>query len=473
MVRVRFAPSPTGYVHIGSLRTALYCYLYAKKNNGKYLLRIEDTDRTRLVEDSVDNLLFEMNWAGVVNDEGVALDDGKIVQKGEFGPYIQSERLHIYKDYVNELIEKGHAYYCFCSKDRLDKLRKDDGTFGYDGHCRCLDHKESKKRVENGEAHVVRMKLPASEDITFQDEVRGEITMNTSDLDDQVILKADGFPTYHLAVVVDDHLMKITHIIRGEEWLSSTPKHILLYRYFGWEVPAFAHLPNILGADKKKLSKRQADASVTDYRVKGYLPEALVNYLALIGWNPGDDREIMSVDEMAALFSFERVSKSGGVFDINKLKYINNHYIKNTKSEVLYEKIESPLAKEDSIEIIELVKEKCDTLLDFTGFFEDFAARDITIEQSELQVLIDNESSEMLKTLRNTFDEIEFKEEEIKNAIKHVQKSLNLKPKMVFMPIRIAITGKKGGSDLIKTINILGKEKTMYRLDSTIDKLRG
>lgn len=473
MVRVRFAPSPTGYVHIGSLRTALYCYMYAKKHNGSYVLRVEDTDRTRLVEDSLNNLLNEMNWAGIENDEGAYIQDGKILQKGNFGPYIQSERLDIYKKYVDELIDNGHAYYCFCSKERLDNLRNEQGNFGYDGYCRNLDIKDAEQKIKEGLSYVVRMKLPENEDINFYDEVRGDITMNTSDLDDQVILKADGFPTYHLAVVVDDHLMEISHIIRGEEWLSSTPKHILLYRYFGWETPKFSHLPNILGENKKKLSKRNADASVSDYRIKGYLPEALINYLALIGWSTGDDREIMSLEEMCSEFSFERVSKSGGVFDINKLKHINNYYLKNADINRLYSLVKTDLEENKAKAVIELVREKCDTLLDFNKFFDSFLVKDIEIKEEDFDVLVQNNSYEMLNTLKLEFENLnEFNEENIKLAIKKVQKDLGLKPKMVFMPIRIAITASKGGSDLAKTLKILGKEKVLDRLNSTLEAFK-
>ena len=254
-VRVRFAPSPTGFVHIGSLRTALYNYLFAKKMGGKYILRVEDTDRTRLVDGAIENMLNAMKWAGVNHDEGVMLDEnGNVVQKGEYGPYIQSERLDIYQQYIKELLDSGKAYYCFCTKERLDEVREKQKEAGetprYDGHCRDLTQEEIDAKIAAGEPYVIRLKLPENHVIRFTDLVRGETEFNTNDLDDQVLIKTDGFPTYHFAVVVDDHLMKITHVIRGEEWVSSTPKHVYLYEAFGWEAPKFVHLPNILNKEK-------------------------------------------------------------------------------------------------------------------------------------------------------------------------------------------------------------------------------
>ena len=260
-VRVRFAPSPTGFVHIGSLRTALYNYLFAKKMGGKYILRVEDTDRTRLVDGAIENMLNAMKWAGVNHDEGVMLDDnGNVVQKGEYGPYIQSERLDIYKKYIQELLDNGKAYYCFCTKERLDEVREKQKEAGetprYDGHCRDLTQEEIDAKIAAGEPYVIRLRLPENHVIKFTDLVRGETEFNTNDLDGQVLIKTDGFPTYHFAVVVDDHLMKITHVIRGEEWVSSTPKHVYLYEAFGWEAPKFVHLPNILNKEKKKFMKK-------------------------------------------------------------------------------------------------------------------------------------------------------------------------------------------------------------------------
>ena len=365
-VRVRFAPSPTGFVHIGSLRTALYNYLFAKKMGGKYILRIEDTDRTRLVDGAIENMLNAMKWAGVNHDEGVMLDEnGNIVQKGEYGPYIQSERLDIYKKYIQELLDTGKAYYCFCTKERLDEVREKQKAAGetprYDGHCRDLTKEEVEAKIAAGEPYVIRLKLPENHVIKFTDLVRGETEFNTNDLDDQVLIKTDGFPTYHFAVVVDDHLMKITHVIRGEEWVSSTPKHVYLYEAFGWEAPKFVHLPNILNKEKKKLSKRQGDVAVEDFKKKGYLPEGLVNYIALVGWSPEENKEIFSMEELEQAFSIERVSKSGGVFDTEKLNWVNQHYMKDGDDDVLT-KLAIPFIVEAGYVTAEEAEEKYDFL---------------------------------------------------------------------------------------------------------------
>ena len=332
MVRSRFAPSPTGDVHVGSLRTALYNYLYAKQNNGVFLLRLEDTDRTRLKENSVNTLLTALYATNIKPDEGLVLTENEVGQTGENGPYIQSERLEIYQDQIQKLLDSGDAYYCFCTKERLDDLRKEQEKNGqtpkYDGHCRELAKEEVQERLDRGDDYVIRLKLPENEVITFKDEVRGDISVNTNDLDDQVLIKTDGFPTYHFAVVVDDHMMNVTDVIRGEEWLPSTPKHIFLYDALGWEKPKFYHLSNILNKNHKKLSKREGDVSVESFLEKGYLPEALVNYLALLGWSPKDNQEILSLDELIEKFDLNSVNTTGAVFDLDKLNWINSQYIK-------------------------------------------------------------------------------------------------------------------------------------------------
>ena len=399
-VRVRFAPSPTGFVHIGSLRTALYNYLFAKKMGGKYILRVEDTDRTRLVDGAIENMLNAMKWAGVNHDEGVMLDDnGNVVQKGEYGPYIQSERLDIYQQYIKELLDSGKAYYCFCTKERLDEVREKQKEAGetprYDGHCRDLTQEEIDAKIAAGEPYVIRLKLPENHVIRFTDLVRGETEFNTNDLDDQVLIKTDGFPTYHFAVVVDDHLMKITHVIRGEEWVSSTPKHVYLYEAFGWEAPKFVHLPNILNKEKKKLSKRQGDVAVEDFKKKGYLPEGLVNYVALVGWSPEENKEIFSMEELEQAFSIERVSKSGGVFDTEKLNWVNQHYMKDGDDDVLtklaipfiveagYVTAEEAEEKYDFLKsIVSLLKEKLHFVKEITDHISIFFGDKVKVELS-------------------------------------------------------------------------------------------
>lgn len=486
-VRVRFAPSPTGYVHIGSLRTALYDYLFAKKNNGKYIIRVEDTDRTRLVDDAIENLIAVSEWAGIVHDEGPVIKDGKIVQVGDFGPYIQSERLDIYKPYVDQLIESGHAYYCFCTKERLEAVReknKEAGIIsGYDGHCRDKSIEEAKKRIEAGESYVVRLKMPKDRELVFEDLVRGQVKMNTSESDDQVILKADGFPTYHMAVVVDDHLMGITHMIRGEEWLPSTPKQIILFEALGWEIPKFVHLPNILNIEKKKLSKRHGDVAVEDFRKKGYLPEALVNFVALVGWSPEGENEIMSMDEMIEQFSFERVSKSGGVFDVQKLNWMNNQYIKNADANYLANLampflIEAGYIDADSVEghfewvkrIVQLVKEHLEYMAQITEYIPLFIGTDVEIVEEDAKEMIElDHVKDMLAAMIAKFEEAEeFDAPSIKKIFKEIQKETGNKGKNLFMCSRVAVTGSVHGPDLMETISILGKEMVIKRIEHVL-----
>ena len=481
--RLRFAPSPTGYLHIGGLRTALYNYLFAKHNKGKFILRIEDTDRTRYVEGAIENLIESLNWAGIEYDEGVFLEDGKLVQKGDYGPYIQSERLDIYIKYVDELIEKGDAYYCFCSKERLDSVREEQKTKGliprYDGFCRNLSLEEAQKRIENGEEYVVRLKLPHNKDIKFHDMVRGDIVINTDDMDDQVLLKSDGYPTYHMAVVIDDHLMNITHIVRGEEWLPSTPKHVYLYEVFGWEKPTYVHLPTVLNKDRKKLSKRHGDVSVEDFRAKGYLPEGLVNYLALVGWSPEDNEEIFNMDELIEKFSFERVSKTGGIFDIDKLDWVNGHHIRDydidklTKMSIPY-LIESGYIDEKVAEenydwvktIIITIQESLSKLSEIPEKVEIFFNNEIKPEDEKAMEMLKGEQvPNLLNAFKEELSEIEEIDEDFaKTIMKKIQKSTGVKGKNLFMPVRIALTGNSHGPELVNIIYILGKENILKRI---------
>ncbi|MDK2918103.1 MAG: nondiscriminating glutamyl-tRNA synthetase [Candidatus Petromonas sp.] len=483
-VRVRFAPSPTGYVHIGGLRTALYNYLFAKQNDGKYILRIEDTDRTRYVEGAVEGIVKAMEWSGVMHDEGLFLEDGKLVQRGEYGPYVQSERLDIYKEYIEKLLEGGHAYYCFCSKERLEKVRQEQKAKGltpkYDGFCRDISLQEARKRAANGEAHVIRLRLPENKDITFDDIVRGKVTMNTSDLDDQVLMKTDGYPTYHFAVIVDDHLMGITHVIRGEEWLSSTPKHIFMYEAFGWEAPQFVHLPNILNKNKKKLSKRHGDVAVEDFEKKGYLPEALVNYIALVGWNPEGTGEIMSIEEMIEKFSLDRVSKSGGVFDVDKLNWVNSHYIKNgdldrlTKLCIPY-LVEDGLIKEEEKDekfewvkrIVKSAQERIEYLAQISEYAKRFFGEEVELENEDVKDML---KKEHVASLLNIFkDKVknadEINDEFGKKVFKMIQKESGIKGKNLYMPIRAALTGQLHGPDIDQIIVILGRDTIIKRVE--------
>lgn len=481
MVRLRFAPSPTGYLHIGGLRTALYNYLYAKQNGGKFLLRIEDTDRTRYVEGAIENLIHELKWAGVEADEGVCLDENdKITEVGEFGPYIQSERVEkgIYNKYAEELIEKGYAYYCFCSKERLDDIKnqqKADGKIPrYDGLCRGVSIEDAKKRIANGESYVIRLKLPENRDIVFEDVIKGKITINTNDMDDQVLIKADGFPTYHFAVVVDDHLMGITHIVRGDEWISSTPKHIYLYEALGFEKPIFVHLPTVLNKSGKKLSKRNDDASVEDFRLKGYLPEALINYLALVGWSPESNEEILSLDEMVKQFSFDRVSKSGGVFDVDKLDWVNAQYIRKMEVSELAKLVKPYLVKagfikedicEKRLELITKTFQESISRLPEIVEQSRFLFEDVAVEPDALKMR-NVEHIEILKEkMKEELSQIEEMDEETaKDFMKKVQKASGFKGKDLYMPVRALLTGQVHGPELSNILEILGKGEILRRL---------
>lgn len=492
-VRVRFAPSPTGFVHIGSLRTALYNFLYARKMQGNYVLRVEDTDRTRLVEGAVEGMLSAMNWAGVNHDEGVMLsDDNKVVQNGDCGPYIQSERLDIYKEHIKTLIDKGDAYYCFCSRSRLDRIREQQKNEGldpkYDGHCRELSQEEIQDKLDKGEDYVIRMKLPENKSITFNDIVRGKVSIHTSDMDDQVLIKADGFPTYHFAVVVDDHMMDITHVIRGEEWLTSTPKHVLLYQMFGWKAPTFVHLPNILNADRKKLSKRQGDVAVEDFRNKGYLPEALVNYIALVGWSPEDNKEIFSMPELIEAFSLERVSKSGGVFDTAKLNWVNSHYIKEADTQrlvdlaskfVIKEKLMSEQEVKANNEWLLLAMDTVKDRLDYLAQFPEEIKSFLNSAMPELE----DEAKEFMKLehMMELADELEAKitaadtitPDFVSAMFKEIQKEKGIKGKNLFMGTRVIITGQNHGPDIPMVLSLLSKEKALSRIEQAKAHIRG
>lgn len=482
-IRVRFAPSPTGYLHIGGLRTALYNYLFAHRNNGKFILRIEDTDQTRLVEGAIENLINSLEWAGVKYDEGVFVEDNKVVQKGDYGPYIQSERLDIYKKYVDELIEKGHAYYCFCSRDRLEAVREEQKIKGlvpkYDGFCRNVSIEEAKERIAKGEEYVVRLKLPHNKDINFHDIVRGDITINTDDIDDQVLLKSDGFPTYHMAVVVDDHLMKITHIVRGEEWLPSTPKHIYLYEAFGWEKPIYVHLPTVLNKERKKLSKRHGDVSVDDFRGKGYLPEGLINYLALVGWSPEDNEEILSMEELVQKFSFERVSKTGGIFDKDKLDWVNGHYIRSESVERITDLaipylveaglIDDKFAEENRewLEIlVDTVKESLSTIAEVPEKVKFIFNNELEVEEEALETLRGETTKPILEAIRAELSNVEEIDEEYSNTfMKSIQKATGIKGKNLFMPTRVALSGSLHGPEFAKIIYLLGKQNILKRIE--------
>ncbi len=480
-------PRQLVFLHVGGLRTALFAYLFAKKMGGKFLLRIEDTERERFVEGGVENILNSLHWADIKPDEGVDLESNtKIVQRGETGPYVQSERLDIYKKYIDELIDKGHAYYCFCSKERLGELRKvqelNKQPTGYDGYCCGMKKEEVEKRINDGEKYVVRMRMPKEGVTKFSDLVRGDVEFKNQLIDDQVLLKADGFPTYHLAVVVDDHLMGITHVIRGEEWLSSTPKHVQLYKMFGWEAPQFVHLSLLVNEKKQKLSKRHGDVSVEDFKEKGYLSKALVNFIAFLGWNPGDEREIFSLEELEKEFDFAKVGKAASVFDYEKLNWFNQQYIMDMDSSELAKLVESfyknagiKIENYDLEAVVQLEQGRANTLLDIvenTGFI--FA----TELQFESELLVWKKSTkedakeklllvlEFLNTLEGEWNK-EILEEKILPWIK----SQGFGNGDVLWPMRVALSGQKNSPGPFEIAGVLGKEKTLERVKLAVDKI--
>lgn len=472
MVRTRFAPSPTGFVHVGSLRTALYDYLLAKKFNGTFVLRIEDTDQTREVQGAVENLINVMQWVGIDFDEGP-------IKGGPYGPYVQSERLDIYNKYAQQLIQDGHAYYCTCSQERLEQLRQRQIAAklppAYDRHCRNLN-----LQPKPGEPHVIRMKVPMEGDITFNDAIHGNITFSFRNVDDQVLIKSDGFPTYHLAVVIDDHLMKISHVIRGEEWISSTPKHILLYQYFGWEVPIIAHLPLILNPDRSKLSKRQGDVAVEDYRAKGYLKEALINFVALLGWNPGDTREIFSMDELIQEFSLERCGKSGAIFNIEKLRWMNEQHIRLKSDQELLEMLK-PILAEHNLEqcqdhyllaIIALMKERVTFIKDFIDNCKYFYEDPMTFDEAARAKNWTLETAPRLRAFAERCQSLqEFNAKSIEQELRSEADKQQISASRIIHPLRLAVTGISVGPSLFHLLELLGKETVIRRINYAIEKM--
>lgn len=489
IVKTRFAPSPTGFLHIGGLRTALFAYLFAKNQGGKFLLRIEDTDRERYVEGGVENILHSLYWAGLAPDQGVMLDEQEnIIQVGQHGPYIQSKRLAIYKKYVNQLINDNHAYYCFCTKERLGELRQqqmaDRVATGYDGYCRNISLSEAKKRIEQGEPYVVRMKMPLTGMTEFKDLVRDQVEFKNNLIDDQVLLKADGYPTYHLAVVVDDHLMDITHVIRGEEWLPSTPKHIQLYKMFGWEVPQYAHLSLLVNKKKQKLSKRHGHVSVCDYINQGYLPEALVNFIAFLGWNPGDEREIFSLAELIKEFSFDKISKAAAVFNLEKLDWYNGQYIRAMNLAELTERCRpflvnagAKIADKAWLEkVVALDKNRLVKLSDLpeaAGFIltEKLAYdSDLLVWRKSAKEQIRNNLAK-LKVFLDSLTDSDWSQAALQARVGEWVEKNNLTNGEVLWPMRVALSGQKNSPGPFEIANVLGKEVTLKRLEQAISLL--
>lgn len=478
--RVRFAPSPTGYLHIGGLRTALYNYLFAKHLNGKLILRIEDTDRKRFVEGAIENLIDTLNWAEIKFDEGPGID-------GNFGPYLQSERLKIYKELVEKLVAEENAYYCFCTPERLEKLKEEQQKqklpqAKYDKHCLNLNKSEVEEKLKSQIPFVIRLNVKPNQKIIFTDVIRESVQFDTENIDDQVLLKSDGYPTYHLANVVDDHLMGITHVIRGEEWLSSTPKHIILYDYFGWEKPVFAHLPLLLNPDKTKLSKRQGDVAVEDYRDKGYLKEALINFVALLGWNYGDDKEYYEMDELIEKFSLERVHKAGAVFNLEKLNWLNFEHLRRKPDDVVLQWLKEEIRKSELsfkafsddylIKVISAMKERVSFVKEYLTKSLYFFEAPNQYEEQNLKKRWKEDSAELLGKLSQKFEQINNpSKEDYEKALDELSVQLNINKGKLVHPLRIAVSGIGEGPGVFDIITILGKEETLKRINTALQKL--
>ena len=497
-IRVRIAPSPTGDPHVGTAYIGLFNYAFAKHNGGDFLLRIEDTDRTRFSGDSEQQIFDAMKWLGLNYDEGP--DVG-----GDKGPYRQSERFDLYKEYAEKLVEKGEAYYCFCTSERLQKLRERQVAMkqapGYDGHCRKLTEEEIKAKLDAGEPYTIRLKMPYEGETIVNDQLRGEIRFENSKIDDQVLLKSDGFPTYHLANIVDDHLMGITHVIRAEEWIASTPKHVQLYKVFGWEEPKWYHMPLLRNADKTKISKRKNPVSLNYYKEEGYLKEGVLNFLALMGWSFGGDREIFTLEEMVENFSFDRISLGGPVFDLVKLGWVNNHHMRLkdldelTKLSIPYF-VQAGFYKDENLSekeynklkrIVEITREGSQTLKELTVngaiyFEDDFELPVVTEEMNKkerksVEKLRSSLEAEIGKISINKFVEKisalneDITEDEAKQVLHELQEELGEGPAAVLMPLRAVVTGKARGADLYTVIAVIGKARTLTRVENTLKKL--
>ncbi len=457
-VRTRIAPSPTGQdLHIGNAYMALINYVFAKKHNGQFVIRIEDTDRTRFVEGSEQRILKSLKWLGISHNEGPDIG-------GTSEPYRQSERLDMYKKYAEELVANDHAYYCFCTQERLELMRKDQESKHlppmYDGLCKKIDPVEAKRRIEKGEKHVIRLNVPDEGVTPFHDLIRGDISFENRLIDDQVLLKSDGFPTYHLGVVVDDHLMEISHIIRGEEWISSTPKHILLYQFFGWEPPQFAHMPLLRNPDKSKLSKRKNPVWVRWYKEQGFLPEAVLNYLATMAWAFPDGKEIFSIDEMIKEFKLEDIQTTAPIFDIDKLRWLNGEYIRRTQNSELksqiYKFFDGKYPEEGIEKILPLVIERMKTLAEFGSLAGFFFERPKEYERPI--------KKELLTIAKTAIESSQWNHDAMEKAIRSAAEKAGVKAKDVFMELRVAVTGKTVGPPLLESLEVLGKEETLLRL---------
>ncbi|MDD2646939.1 MAG: glutamate--tRNA ligase [Patescibacteria group bacterium] len=501
MVRVRFAPSPTGYLHVGSLRTFLFNWLFARHYKGKMLLRIEDTDQKRYVSGAVESLIKTLQDFGLDWDEGPYLDKKEqIKEMGKVGPYFQTQRLDIYKNFAQKLIDEGNAYYCFCTEQELDKMREKQTAKKlppmYDERCRRLNKEEVALRLRSGQPYVIRLKIPEQGIVKIKDLIRNDIEFNYRDVDDAVIIKSDGFPTYHLANVIDDHLMNITHVLRAEEWISSVPKHVFIYQSFGWDLPRFGHVPLLLNPDRSKLSKRQGDVAAEDYLAKGYLPEAFLNFLALLGWNPGDNREIFSLKELIKEFSIEKVQKAGAIFNLEKLDWMNGCYIRKKNTEELTRLCLPYLINADFIrqdgsqifikssgikidikwlsKIIKLEQERLKVLNDIPEKTKFFFIKELNYDPQILiwkksDVATTKSNLELIKNNLNKLSSNNFKAQNVQNILNCLGKDRGVGD--IFWPFRVALTGEKSSPPPAEIAEVLGFSEAIRRIDLALDKL--
>jgi glutamyl-tRNA synthetase len=477
-VRTRIAPSPTGDPHVGTAYVALFNYALARQGGGSFVLRIEDTDQKRSTAASETQILDALSWLGLEWDEGPDVGGG-------FGPYRQSERTAVYREHVEELVAKGAAYPCFCTRERLDELRAEQKAakdrLGYDRLCRSVDPEEARRRRDKGEEHVIRLAMPTEGETVAHDLLRGDIVIANAQVDDQVLLKSDGHPTYHLANVVDDHLMGITHVIRAEEWISSLPKHVQLYNAFGWDLPVFCHLPLLRNADKSKISKRKNPVSLDHYRQAGILPEALLNYLALMGWTMPDERDQFSLDDFVAEFRLSDISLGGPVFDLDKLNWLNGKYIRDLPVEDLLARLRANSLSDEYLRaVLPLVQERIDTLADFVAYADFFFVGDVRYEDSALPKLSAKGRTppQTAKGLRVLLEDhldvvLEWNTANIEAAMREFCQAQEWTPKELFMPVRIAVTGRTATPPLFETMEVLGKARCRWRLRRAIETLRG
>lgn len=474
-VRTRFAPSPTGFMHIGNLRTALYAYLFAKHNDGDFILRIEDTDQERYVEGAVDLIYSTLKKAGIEHDEGPDKDKG-------FGPYVQSERKPLYKEYAEKLVELGGAYYCFCSKERLDSLADENGVRKYDKHCLHLSKEEVQKKLAAGEPYVIRQNIPPEGQSSYEDMVYGRITVDFEDLEDQILLKSDGMPTYNFANVVDDHLMGITHVIRGTEYLSSTPKYNLMYDAFGWERPQYMHLPPIMKDQTRKLSKRYGDANFEDFLKKGFLPEAIVNYIALLGWSPKNNTEKMTMQELIDSFNVEGINKSASIFDEVKMRWLNGQYIRELSDEK-FEELAFPYFEQSKVKGLydykklgRILKGRVETFGDIpeaVSFLAEYGEFDTKLFENKKSKSDESTAKICLEAALSVVNDIkEWNNDSLFETFGGLCEGLGVKKNTMFWAIRVAISGRDvtpGGAT--ELADVLGRKETEKRMKFAISLL--